>query len=168
MQYLNTSLYGLNGKNHPALSNIITSHQVQKSRIHLKMLAGNYLTYEVKAKQSGGSAHCRCCVPPSPSENLEHILTICSAYSDIRNRMTEEYMILCSVAKTDVFWQDIISDKNTFCQFILDPASFNLKQRIHLSDPILGALFELSRDYCFAVNAERQKILGRLQKQKGN
>ena len=74
------------------------------------------------------------------------------------------------------FWRGVVDkglirafgDKNTFCQFVLDPASFNLKQRIHLSDPILGALFELSRDYCFAVNAERQKILGRLQKQKGN
>ena len=167
MQYLNTSLYGLNGKNHPALSNIITSHQVQKSKIHLKMLAGNYLTYQVKANQSGGSAHCRCCVPPSPSENLEHILAICSAYSEIRNRMIQEYMILCSLAKTNVFWQDIISDNSTFCQFILDPASFNLIHRIHPSDPILGALYELSRDFCFALNAERQKILGRLQNQKG-
>ena len=130
------------------------------------MLAGNYLTYQVKANQSGGSAHCRCCVPPSPCENLEHILTICSAYSDIRNRMIEEFTILCSLAKTNVFWEDIISDKNTLYQYILDPASFNLTQRIHLNDPILGSLYELSRDYCFAVNNERQKILGRLQKQK--
>ena len=106
-------------------------------------MVGNYVTYQIKA---GGSAHCRCFAPNSPYENLEHILATCSAYSDIRNRMIEEYMILCSLAKTNVFWQETISDKNTFWQFILDPASFNLTQRMYLSDPILGALYESSRD----------------------
>ena len=165
MQYLNVSLSGLNGRSHPALSNIITSHQVQKSRIHLKMLCGNYLTYEMKAKQSGGSAHCRSCVPDSPtlfySENLQHILTVCSAYTDIRTRIIQEYKELCAHAKTVISLSEIIGDNQTFCQFVLDPASFNLSQRIHRNDPILGPLFEVSRDYCFAVNNARLKILGK-------
>ena len=164
MQYLNTSLYGLNGRCHPALANLVTSHQVKKARIHLKMLAGNFLTYEMKSNQSGGSSHCRCCVPPSPSENLEHIISVCNAYSDIRKRMIAEYTILCSMAKSSISWPDIVSDKNTFCQFVLDPASFNLIQRININDPILGSLFEVSRDFCFAINTTRQRILGSLPK----
>ena len=164
MQYLNTSLYGLNGRCHPALANLVTSHQVKKARIHLKMLAGNFLTYEMKSNQSGGSSHCRCCVPPSPSENLEHIISVCNAYSDIRKRMIVEYTILCSMAKSSISWPDIVSDKNTFCQFVLDPASFNLTQRININDPILGSLFELSRDFCFTINTTRQRILGSLPK----
>ena len=54
MLYLNVSLTGLRGKRHPALLNIITTHEVKKARIHIKMLVEDYLTYEIKANQSGG------------------------------------------------------------------------------------------------------------------
>ena len=45
IKYLNVSLTGLRGKRHPAVSNIVTTHDVKKSRIHIKMLAGDYLTH---------------------------------------------------------------------------------------------------------------------------
>jgi hypothetical protein len=83
---------GLRGRHHPALANIITTTEVQKSRLHLKMLAGDFYTYEVKSDQSGGSPHCRYCEDPSkPVETLCHILSTCSAYSDIRERISVEY-----------------------------------------------------------------------------
>ena len=104
------------------------------------------------------------CTPPS--ESLVHMLTMCIAYNDVRNRICEEYAILCSLSKSKISWQMIVSDNDTFCQFILDPASFNLEKRIHMDDPILGSVFELSRDYCYAINAARQNILGSLQKRK--
>ena len=142
------------------LSQILLSHP-----IHLKMLAGDYFTYEVKADQSGGSPHCRCCPSPSPSENLQHILTRCSAYSDIRTRIILEYENICNQSKSNLSFQSIVSEDKTFCQFVLDPASLNLESRIHPSDPILGPLFRLSRDYCFAVNSTRKKILTTKQNQ---
>ena len=132
---------------------------MQKSRIHIKMLAGDFFTYEVKADQSGGSPHCRCCTTPSPVENLEHILTTCSAYLEIRTRIVREYEELCSHTRTNFSFQEIYKYNSTFCQFVLDPSSFNLKQRVHMNDPILGSMFKLSRDYCYAVNARRKKIL---------
>ena len=98
------------------------------------MLAGNFLTFERKAKQSGGSPHCRSCAPLSPtgctppSESLVHMLTMCIAYNDVRNRICEEYAILCSLSRSKISWQMIVSDNETFCQFILDPASFNLEK----------------------------------------
>jgi hypothetical protein len=92
MQYLNVSLTGLRGRHHPALAYTIATQEVQKSRIHLKMLAGDYLTYEVKSNQSGGSPHCRCCSLSSPvTESLEHILTVCDLYSDIREIINSEF-----------------------------------------------------------------------------
>ena len=71
MLYLNVSLSGLRGRAHPALSGLITTQEVQKSRIHLKMLCGDYFSYEVKSNESGGSAPCRCCATSSSptSEN---------------------------------------------------------------------------------------------------
>jgi hypothetical protein len=160
MGYLNVSLTGLRGRHHPALAYIITTQEVQKSRIHLKMLAGDYLTYEVKSNQSGGSPHCRCCSLSSPAtESLEHVLTVCDLYSDIRERIVNEYSHLCSQAKSDVSFQQIMRDNKTFCQFILDPASFNLTKRVHMNDPILSQLFKTSRDYCYAINSRRMKFL---------
>ena len=54
MSYLNVSLSGLRGRHHPALSQMITTREVQTARPHIKLLAGNYLTYKIKADQSGG------------------------------------------------------------------------------------------------------------------
>ena len=57
MKYLNVSLTGLRGKKHPVLSGVFTTHEVKKSKIHIKMFARDYLTYEMRAKRSGGSPH---------------------------------------------------------------------------------------------------------------
>ena len=59
LKYLNTSVLGLSGRHHPALSGIITVNHVKKSRYHIKMLVGDLFTYKMKSEQSGGSAHCR-------------------------------------------------------------------------------------------------------------
>ena len=130
------------------------------------MLFGDYFTYEIKSNKSGESPHCRCCSPssPPPSEDLEHIITQCSAYSDIRMRIKSEYQVLCSQSKSKLDFQTIVSDSKSFCQFVLDPSSFNLTSRIHLNDPILGEVFKLSRHYCYAINQTRKIILNKLLK----
>ena len=134
------------------------------------MLAGDYFTYEVKSNQSGGSPHCRCCsTTTSPiNEDLAHILTSCTAYSAIRNRIVPGYRNLCTQAKSIISFEQIYGESESFCQFILDPASFNLSKRIDMNDPILGPLFKLSCDYCYAINSARMKILKTKQEQKNN
>ena len=159
MKYMHVSLSGLNGKRHPALNNLISSHEVKKSRIHLKILAGDYLTYEVKSNQSGGSPSCRSCDPPSPIENMTHILTTCETYCDIKQRIMPELEELCSQSKSNVDFLQVKNDSEILCQFILDPASFNLKQRIHVNDPLLEEFYRFSRDHCYSINSRRMKIL---------
>ena len=96
MKYLHVSLTGLRGRQHPALAGIVTTISVQKSRIHLKMLAGDYFTYEMKSNHSGGSPHCRCCpntpCSPSPPETIQHIISSCVSYIEIRNRI-QKYLL---------------------------------------------------------------------------
>ena len=159
MLYLNVSLIGLRGRHHPALTGLITTQEVRKARIHLKMLAGDFLTYEIKSNQSGGSPHCRCYPSPSPTESIQHILTICESYSDPRNRILTEYKETCELSKSNIIFSDICSDNESLCQFILDPSSLNLRVKVPLGDPILEGLFKISRDYCYAINATRKKIL---------
>ena len=166
MTYLNVSVSGLRGRHHPVLSSMITAHDVQKSRPHLKMLCKDYFTYEKRASQSGGSPHCRSCSaanqePPvnNPSENLSHILTECSAYSEIRNRILPEFSDLCKQSKSNLNFCEILTDKNKLVQFILDPTSLNLQQRISVSDPKVDLFIKLARDYCFSVHTKRMQLL---------
>ena len=81
MTYLNVSLTSIRKGCQPVLFNVVSTHEVKKSRSHLKMLSGDYFTYSIKAKQSGGSPRCRLC--PSDldeAEDIEHIITSCTAY----------------------------------------------------------------------------------------
>ena len=97
MGYLNVSVTGLMGGHHPALSCLFTTEQVKLSRCHLKMLCGDYLTYEKKSSQSGGSPHCRVCGDVNTSETISHILTSCCVYNDVREKKLEELERLCKM-----------------------------------------------------------------------
>ena len=155
MKYLNVSLHGLSGRHHPALSGLVTTQDVNKSRCVIKMLIEDYYTYQMKSEQSGGSPNCCLC----PDEKPEDILTFCSSYSDIRIRILEEYSYLCLQNSSDINFSELISDSKTLCQFILDPSSFNLTKRIYLNDPLLGSFFQVSRDLCFSNNERRIKLI---------
>ena len=120
------------------------------------MLAGDFLTYQTRADRSGGSALCRSCPESSPKkENLNHILTECLAYAEIRDRIFPEFSKICKTTKSNASFEDILQSNEALCQFILDPTSLNLEKRVNINDPVLPELFRLSRDYCFAVNSIR-------------
>ena len=129
------------------------------------MLISDLYTYEVKSEQSGGSANCRLC-PDNRIENTSHILTFCSAYSDVRLRILPEYSYLCQNSKSGVNFDDVVKDNQTLCQFILDPTSMNLKKRIALNDPLLVSFFTISRDLCYSINERRLKLLKEKEKDK--
>ena len=150
-------MLSLRSKAHPALSNIWTSHEVQKCRPHIKMLSGDYLTFELKSSQSGGSPHCRACL--ANSEDILHILTQCNAYEDIRNRIVNQMKALLEEVDLLQSFEKIFETENYLCQFILDPTSLNLPIRVNQSGPLCDKLFKLSRDYCFAVHKSRWNII---------
>ena len=156
MQYFNVNLLSLRGKPHYSLSNILTTQDVLKCRPHLKMLSGDYLTYEVKSKQSGGSCLCRCC-ESSLTESILHLITQCDAYKEIRTKIMKQFHDILN--RTGFNFKEILDNNERLTQFILDPTSMNLPYRIHQNYPYLKDLLKLSRDYCFAINAIRTKIL---------
>ena len=131
------------------------------------MLIDDLYTYQTKSDQMGGSPNCRLC-PDMMAENTSHILAICSAYSDIRERKLEEYSYLCMESISGVIFSETILDSETICQFILDPSSFNLESRIHMNDPLLGAFFKVSREMCFLINERRLKLLKQIEKEQNN
>ena len=164
MKFLNTSMTGLRGRHHPAISNITTTQGVSQLRPHLKMLCGDIYTYEQKSKYQGGSPHCRLCGEIGKNiEDLQHILTFCSAYSELRNKVLQEMANICELANNGVNFQEIQSDPLTLTQFILDCTSFNLTKRINYNDNMTSDIFTLSRHLCCHILKTRSRKLKSLE-----
>ena len=163
MQYMNVDLWGLRGRVHPSLANIITTDEVKVLRPHIKFLSGDYLTYQRKYQESGkGNPVCRIC--GLENESITHILTQCPAYKLIRDRILEEFSEICTLTQNNFDFENVKTDPESLAQFLLDPTSFNLKTRVHVSDPVVPALFKLCRDFCYAVHRERIRKLNELLK----
>ena len=68
-------------------------------------------------------------------------------------------------SRSELNFKSILENPDELTQFILDPTSFNLQNRVHISDPIVQKLFKLSRDLCFSIHNTRMKSLQTLIKQ---
>ena len=158
MKYLNVSTLGLRGRHHPALSNMITTNDVKISRPHVKFLSGNYLTYQVRSEQSGGSPRCRICPTECP-ETVSHVISTCSGMAVERERLLTELSDLCKQTKNEIIFEEISNDEELLCQFVLDPLSLNLQKRVNISDPLVPEFYKLSRVYCYMMDKTRLRLL---------
>ena len=155
MKFFNVSLSSLRGQHHPCLYNIVTTNDVRKLRIHLKFLTGDYLT---KSQNNKSNNH-ECSICKKESETIEHIIASCTAYKPIRDRILSEMLEVCLESKNLEMKTSWLQNNETIAQFILDPTSFNLTERVNLNDSIVTKLFTLSRDMCFAIHTERMRKL---------
>ena len=120
------------------------------------MLSGDYLTFKKRSQQSKNiSPLCKIC--NFEEEDTCHVLT--AHISENREKILQEMENVCSLAKSEINFIQIRSDKLTLAQFILDPSSINLQHRIYMSDPVLPTLFKKSRQYCYITDKERVKAL---------
>ena len=160
LQYLNVQLLGLSGKPHPALFNITETREALKFSAHMKLLSGDFPSYELLGNQRGTDPRCRLC--PAPIESTQHILTLCQATSDERECLFPELLnILKEIQPSNGILLDHIVLKDVLTQFLLDPTSINLssRYRIPIQHPQLGALLRFVRDWCYAVTCSRSKLL---------
>ena len=125
-------------------------------RPHLRMLVGDYLTYEKKSQQSGGSAECRICLSKE-RDTYTHILLICEPLSEPRNRILSEIITFCQSINFNI--ELYLTDPVKLTQLILDPVSMNLPVIVNINDPSLDYFFKLSRDFCYSIHKLRMKLL---------
>ena len=158
MQYLNINLLGLRGLVHPILTNVYNSHEVKKMRPHIKMLCGDYMTFEKLSRQSGGSPKCRMCLSGEDS-TIEHLISRCVTFCDIRQQIIEQMsaLLLEHPCYANINLHELKHKELT--QFIVDCSSMNLSKRISISDPMLPAFYKLSRDFCYALDKIRTNKL---------
>ena len=164
MEFLNVDLLGLAGRPHPALLNITTPREVEKLRVHLKFLTGDFLTYQRRAKdRNSADSHCRIC--PATCEDIPHVLTECKGTAEVRQRLLPDLLnIVCSINPNSHLLDYPRVDKKTLTQFILDSGSPNLDNdsRISYDHPSSPEVFRISRDWCFSINNTRNKLLKNL------
>ena len=101
------------------------------------------------------------CGDTSQGEDIAHLLISCTAYTDIRSKKLLEFEHLCSLTSPTIYFSNILEDKTELCQFLLDPTSLNLKQRVSTTHPQVVDFFKISRHLCHMINTERLKILDR-------
>ena len=164
MNLLNTQLSGLSGRPHPALRNIRTTQDAKKLRHHLKFLTGDYITAERLAlNQPNLDPACKLC--QATVESTEHVLVACRATAEIRQRILPDLLNTVALVQPN---SSILQNPSPteLTQFILDCTSFNLSDsaRIPAHNPGISGIFEVSRDWCFAMSNERARLLRRRSK----
>ena len=127
------------------------------------MLSGNYLTFYKKSLQSGASPICILCTD-NVNETLCHLITECSAIYKKRTQIIYEISILCDSTKNKIDFNRIITIKEELCQFILDPSSMNLLNRVSTYDPLLSDFFQLSRNLCYIIDKKRYTAINKIAK----
>ena len=156
MKYFNVSLLGLQGRCHPAICNVLNTKEVMNMRPHIKVLSGDYLTFEKQSRQSGVSPDCRLCLS-GERETICHLATSCFALDTTRQRLMTEIFKYCNTH--NILVKQYSGNKEMLTQFLVDPSSMNLPQRVNISDPTLPSLFKIIHDFWNAIHKERMQIL---------
>ena len=155
-------LAGLSGRPHPILHNILTTQDAKKARLHLKFLTCDYMTNEKLAKDNPTrSPACDLCPCPAPLDSIEHILVSCRATAEVRARLIPELLNIVAKVQPQCSILQCYPPPSTLTQFILDCTSNNLPDNIRIPahNPDIGAVYRLSRDFCYAISCERSRLL---------
>ena len=162
LSFLNVQTTGLTGRPHPVLSSILTPQEVTKSRIHIKMLAGDYPCQAFLYTDSTACRLCQVHSPnyPPPTEDMVHLLTRCRGTSDTRGKVMPDLLNEIS----QYFPCSAILDSpshTTLAQFILDPTSLNLPlaARVSPDHPALTTILAYCRNICFTIHKDRIRQL---------
>ena len=127
---LNVQVTGLAGRPHPVLSGILTTQDVLHSRVHIKMIAGDYPCCAHLGSDRNKDSACPLCqylhpVYPAPVEDIVHLVTRCKATSETRSQYVPN--LLNTIAKYCPSNPILIQQNHVqLTQLILDPTSLNL------------------------------------------
>ena len=170
MHFLNVQVTGLSGRGHPVLSGLLTTQEVFRSRVHIKMLAGDYPCSSYLATDRLQDASCQLCqslFPDylSPAEDMVHLLARCRATADTRTRILPD---LLNIVSKYFPGNTILEQPNQthLTQLILDPTSLNLPMsiRINPDHPALHPVLAVCRNLCYAIHQDRTRQLSQIKK----
>ena len=154
MELFNVELLSLNGKIPPVANYIYTDNDFDRAIPHIQMLSGIYYTYSLKARYKGGSNKCPFCTDQK-TEDIKHILL---AHQSVKmKRILCEIQLLCDSSVSLENFTLNQENEDTQTQFLIDPTSMSLEQRISFEDPLLENMIRKCRDYIFVAHIERKQ-----------
>ena len=143
----------------------MTTQDVIFSRVHIKMLSGDYLCSYYKHRDRGTGSRCQLCfilcgnINP-PDETMCHLLTRCRGTVEIRTNIITE---LLNTISHRIPYNGLLQQTNHdhLTQFILDPTSLNLPMNIRVppDDWALPDILRICRKLCYSVHKERTRLL---------
>ena len=150
--WLNVELMDLKKPN-PLLANVRCHREVQKLKIQLKVLCGDFYSKSVIGQRNNTSTACLLC------EDELHVFgpTGCPALCDPRDTILPQIKE-AALSCTPVI--DIADDPKTFVQFACDPCSpsLNYNNRVNLNNPEeCEKTFRLTRQYIFCIYSLRAR-----------
>ena len=163
--FLNVQALGLSRKVHPVLLGVLTTQEVLQSRVHVRMLSGDYPCSAYIGNDQQMNRYCKLCQSlhpynPAPVEDMVHLIARCRATADTRNRVLPALLNLVSKHFPK---NQILSEPNQtqLTQFVLDPTSLNLPVSIRISsnNPNLSELLRVCRNICYALHKDRTNQL---------
>ena len=169
--HINVQVTGLAGRPHPVLAGVISTQEVVRSRIHVKMLSGDYPCNSYMGSDRNEDAFCRLCQSlaphlPAPCEDMVHLLTRCRGTADTRTRITPDLLNLIAhyLPGNDIL---VHPNQTHLTQLILDPTLLNLPMTIRISPdhPALPEILAVCRNLCYAVHKDRTRQLKQLKQQ---
>ena len=146
------------------LLGVLNTQDVMRSRVHVRMLAGDYPC----AAYAGNDKSCKLCrsLRPhdtAPVEDMFHLLTRCRATADTRDRILPD---LFNIIFEFYPHNQLLTEPNQahITQFVLDPTSLNLPVNIRISpnSPNIQSVMCLCRHLCFALHKDRTRQLKNL------
>ena len=159
MCYLNVQLLGLSGQPHPALVSIHNTQDIRKLRLHLKFLCGDFMTNDRLTRfQPGSNPACSLC--GGPVESYEHVLLMCRATSEIRERLRPDLLNAIYDAFPNCRLLQYNPPPSLMLQFLLDCTSPNLPNdvRIAAHNPYVFQIFRIARDWCYGISNARCRL----------
>ena len=99
--FLNVQALGLSRKVHPVLLGVLTTQEVLQSRVHVRMLSGDYPCSAYIGNDQQMNRYCKLCQSlhpynPAPVEDMVHLIARCRATADTRNRVLPALLNLVS------------------------------------------------------------------------
>ena len=131
------------------------------------MISGRYRSEDL-CKHWSGSNKLGFCLANTCSEvigDLNHILIVCPALQDVRDRFTKLWLERSSQSPAlyQLIRMVLASPPSVQVQFILDPTCFNgMGMLVEIyGQPILDHVLYLTRTYAYYMHREKLKMLGR-------
>ena len=130
---------------------------------HLKFLTSDYLTNQRLSTMKLSSTD-KCCLCHNTGlyiDSIELVLSTCRATSDVRERLFPELVNSVVSVQPSCRILDSLTTPDILTQFFLDCTSINLPDGfcIPAHNPPVGDIFRIFRDWCYAVNSERLRLL---------